>query len=256
MTYTQRDLDAILEEEGKIASVRVRLRFPRNFAGGQPAGEKELKAFIQHHLGISPDAPEFMETYARIRREEMGEETTPEGGEVQTEQVYGVNIIRKSDKGPFILEHQIKAWLKTAASRMGIFKTKIGSKGDLAEMGMVTACGDSLQSALRSWEIYLRKDGGPVGTSFVNVSGRVNTPSGAKSIQHHSEVTDEGAVIEFRVSWTKIKFSMEDMLKTLAAASRDRLGSMRSIGYGDIEIISVEAEEAANHVSKKQRKVA
>ncbi|MFH1724300.1 MAG: hypothetical protein ABII00_06725 [Elusimicrobiota bacterium] len=241
MGWTQRDLDAVLDAERERAVVRCRLLRP--LAGGQPAGEKALRAFAEHHLGLAPGTAEFDAALARIQSEEIGErETTPEDGEVKEESVYAVNVIRRGEKGPYILEHMVKALLKQAASRMGIFKAKPGAKGDVAEMGTVEAAGESLQDLVRPWEIYLRRNGRPVGTSYALISGSVRTPQGKKSIQHHTETAEEGGEFTFAFSWPARKFSKDDLKRTLAAATKIGIGSCLSLGYGRFELVSAEVD--------------
>lgn len=241
---TQKDLDE------KLAGVRttavINARFLRPFAGGQPAGDKGLAAFVQHHLGIDPESLEFEKAIARIRKDEIGErETTPEGGEVATSDVYQVNVIRQTELGSYISEHQIKALLKQAASRLGIFsaKGKVGSKGDLAEMGTIRACGESLQSEERPWEIYLRSGDRPASTEFVVLNGSVSTPMGKKSIQHHTEVSQEGAEFCFSVSWPEKKLTKDDIAMVIAAATQIGLGSCLSLGFGRFEVVSMEIQD-------------
>ena len=241
VTAIQQELDAMLAEHRQ--SMTIKARFLRPLAGGQPASDDGLRAFIKHHLGIAPDAPEFEAAFQRIRKEEIGERsTTPETGEVQTEEVYAVNVIRKSEHGSFLLEHQLKALIKQAASRLGLFqvKGKVGAKGDIAELGTITATGESLQNQDRPWEIYLRKNGAAAATHFVPISGSVGTPQGKKSIQHHTEVAEEGAEFSFQIAWPKKRLTMDDMKLILAAATQIGVGSCLSLGYGRFEVVDLQ----------------
>jgi len=241
-TLSQNDLDRMLQHIRSTATITA--RFLRPLAGGQPAGDKGLAAFVEHWLKISPDSPEFQQAIDRIKNEEIGErETTPEAGEVQTETVYAVNVIRRGEHGPYVAEHQIKAMLKQAASRLGLFTAKKGSKGDVAEMGTVTAAGDSLQDPKRPWEIHLRKGGRAAATEFHSISGSVGTPSGKKSIQHHTEVCEEGAEFCFKIEWPAKKLTATDMALVIAAASKIKLGSCLSLGYGLFEVMSMEIDD-------------
>lgn len=253
MTYSQGDMDAILGK--RRARARIRCRAIRPIAGGQPAGDKGLRSFVEHHLGLEPGSKDFEDAVKRISEEEIGEvDVTAEGGEVETKEVYQVNCIRKSKIGPFLLEHQVKAMLKQAASRMGIFKKKIGSKGDLAEMGTVRAAGASLMDPKRPWEIYLLAGSKkPAATHWEKISGSVNTPKGKKSIMHHTEVTQEGAEFEFEVDWMPTKLKKADFLALVAAATQIGIGSCQSLGYGKWEVVEMdvkmpkgESEEAAD----------
>jgi hypothetical protein len=241
-TYTQRDLNSLIEEIRTTATIRA--RFIRPLAGGQPAGEKGIQSFVQHHLGLDPESEEFAKAVERISKEEVGErETTPEGGEVETSEVYQVNVIRRSEYGPFVLEHLIKALLKQAASRLGIFTAKKGAKGDMAEMGTVEAFGDSLADPNRPWEIHLIKDGAAAKTEYAVISGSVNTPKGKKSIQHNTETCEEGAEITFRISWPPNKLKADDMAKVIGAATVIGLGSCLSLGYGRFEVVKMTVED-------------
>jgi hypothetical protein len=238
MRLTQVELDDLLAEVRSVAVVKCRMLRP--LAGGVPAADEALRAFIEHHLGLKGD--EAQEAFNRIRKEEsQTRETTPEGGEVKEEEVYAVNVLRRGQAGPFILEHQVKALLKQAASRLGLFqaKGKVGSKGDLAELGTVLAHGGSLAVPARPWEIYL---GIPKETRFDVLSGSVNTPQGKKSIQHHTEVAPEGTTFSFEVRWPAKKLTAHDMAKVLAAATQVGIGSCLSMGYGRFEVVEATIE--------------
>lgn len=242
MGYTQRDLDKLLEK--RRARAVVRCRTLRSIAGGQPASDKGLKAFVEHHLGLEPGSKEFEEAAQRIKHEEIGEkETTPEGGELETQEVYQVNCLRSSERGSFVLEHQIKALIKQACSRLDLFVKKRGSKGDVAELGTVRAHGVSLQDPDRPWEIYLRdKNGEPAGTAWAAICGSVSTPKGKKSIMHHTEISEESAEFEFEFLWKSSKLGKNDFLMVMAAATQIGLGSCQSLGYGKFEVVEMEVE--------------
>lgn len=232
--YTEAELAAMMDGERSAAAVT--LTMTRRLAGSQPAGEKGVMAFVEHHLGLEPGSPEFEAACARIQKEEIGDrEATPEGGEVQEVESYAVNVIRRSEHGPFVLEHQIKAMIKQAASRLGLFaaKGKVGCKGDVAEMGTVEAAGASLLNPKRPWEVYLvDANGKPVTTEWARISGSVGTPQGKRSIQHDTEVAPEGTMLHFIVRWPARKMKAEDMVKTIAAARVIGLGSCLSLDYG------------------------
>ena len=240
-TLHQEDLDKLLGQTRKTATIQCRMLRP--LAGGVPASEKALKAFVEHHLGIPPESSEFGKALERIQKEEIGErDTTPEGGEVQTEDVYQVNVLRSNGHGPFILEHQLKALLKQAASRLGIFaaKGKRGSKGDLAECSTISAHDASLDEE-NPWNILLvNKDGEPAQTCFEIISGRVNTPKGWKSIQHHTEIAPAGSLFAFRLDWMPTKLSGNDIIDIIAMATQIGIGSCLSLGYGRFEVVEME----------------
>lgn len=245
--------------------VVVKLRLLRPSVGGQPAGDKGLEAFIEHHLNLDPRRgadkkptnPEFLAAFERIKHEELGEkDTTPETGEVEEKRVYGVNVVRKDERGPYLLEHQVKAMLKQAASRIGIFSAKLGSKGDLAELGTVVACGDSLQDPKEPWKLYWRKDGAPAATSFDTMRGSVSTAQGRKSIQYEAERVMAGGEVEFELRWPPQKLLREDVVKVFAATLAIGLGSALSLGNGRFEYADFRVceEPVANLRPEKAKK--
>ena len=239
--YTGAELSEMLEAIRTTAVAHCRLLRP--LAGGQPADDAGLRGFVEHHLGIPPETLEFTAALERIKREEIGErDTTPETGELETLEVYQVNVVRRSAKGPYILEHMVKAMLKQSASRLGLFmaQKKRGSKGDLAEFGTVTASGESLQDSARPWEIYPRIDGGPASTSYVKISGSVNTPQGKKSIQHHTEVIAEGSEFWFELRWPATRLNPDDIARIIAGGAIIGLGSCLSLGYGAFRVETLE----------------
>jgi hypothetical protein len=238
---TQTELDEMLAKHRQTAQVNI--RFLRPCVGGQPAGEKGLRAFAEHHLGLEPDTPEFDAAIARIGKEEIGErDEAPELGEVEEKKVYAVNVIRHGKDGmPYIAAHQIKALIKQACTRMGLFKSNAGSKGDVSELGTIQATGASLQDPERPWEVYLRKDGKAAATSFLEITGSVGTPKGKMSISHHSELSEEGAELEFAIIWPAKKLTSKDMALVMAAASKIGLGSCLSLeDYGRFEVVRME----------------
>ena len=279
MRVTQKDLDKILEE--RRSGVIVHCRVVRGIAGGLPAEANALKAFIEHHLGIPPMVngqpnQDFEDAFARINDEEIGtHNVTPSAGALTEEKVYGVNVLRRSKHGPYIGAHQIHALIKQAASRMGVFVRKRGSKGDVTELGTVLAHGESQQAKSdpteahpdgrdRYDEIYLRnEDGsGPAETHFDVKNGSVTTAGGKRSIQHHTEVCQEEATFSFEFRWLPGKFTERDMLETFAAATAIGQGSCLSFGHGKFEVISMDIEEgtgiqrkvAKKEVKKKEQK--
>jgi len=247
--YTQADLDQLL---GRIRSKAIFvIRFLLPLLGTQPATDRGLESYIQYHLGIDPQRgtddkptnPEFIATVNRIKTEEIGErDVTPEGGEVEEKKVYGINVVRKSALGPFLLAHMVKAALKQSASRAGFFEKKKGSKGDMAETGEVFAEGASLLNKARPWEIYLCKNGGPAKTYFETERGSVNTPQGKKSIQYEAEHVEEGAEASFSFHWPARKLTEADMATVAAVATAAALGGARSLSHGKYEMVSLTIE--------------
>ena len=247
MEYTQAELDTLLEAERCKATIRCRMLRP--LAGGQPAGRKGVEAFVHYQCKIDPESEEGQAAVNRILKDEIGErETTPDGGEVNEAESYGINVIRRTELGPYIGHHQLKAMLKQAASRLGLFKKKIGSKGDLVELGTVSAVGRSLADPARPWEVYLYKvdSGGPddneecfapADTHFDRLQGKVSTPAGMKSIQHDTEVAEESTQFHFELRWPTKKLKEEDMALVIAAATQIGIGSCLSLGYGRFEVM-------------------
>jgi len=247
----QSDLDAVLAKKRHRATVVCRA--VRQLGGSQPADKKGLESFVQHVMGLDPDSEEFTEAVARIMDEEIGErETTPEGGELDEKSTYAVNVFRRNAHGPYLLNHQIQACIKAAASRLGFFVKKRGSKGDMAELGTVSAIGDSLQDPTRNWEIHCRNGVGEAKVKFKRVNGKVSTPQGAKSIQHDTEFVEEGSNFAFEFSWMKGKLTPTDFLSVMAAATQIGLGSCRSLGYGRFEVVEMEVFPAEG--DKKDKK--
>lgn len=212
--------------------------------GGQPAGEPGVRAFCQHQLHLAGD--ELEQAVRRIMREEIGERPTvgtQEGGEVQEVESYGVNVFRHDEDGCCWLGNwQIKAAFKQAASRRGYFQQKRGTKGDVAEMGEVEAAGISARQG--GWRQRIRvmgPDGEPwMGNVFVTLRGRVNTPQGAKSIVHDSEVAPPGCRFTWQMRIAKGKWTEHMVAKTVAVMQVIGLGSVRSLEKGKIRVERLE----------------
>jgi hypothetical protein len=253
MGYTQRDLDERLEKYRSRAIVHCRM--VRDLAGGQPASEKAIRQFAIHYLKLKEDSKELDEAVARILKEEIGErDTTEEGGELTTEEVYQVTVLRRSKHGPHVLEHMVKAMIKQAATRLDLFNKKRGSKGDVAELGTVYAYGESLQDPARPWQIHLLDDqGNQAVTRYEKISGSVQTPQGRKSIQHHTEVAPEGTCFSFELRWPARKLLKGDMMDIIAAATQVGLGSCQSLGYGRFEVLDLDFEMQARAPEKDEK---
>jgi hypothetical protein len=251
--YTQADLDQVL---GRIRSKLVcKLRFMQTVLGTQPATQSGLEAFVQHVRGIDPQRkdgdrknpptnPEFIAEVERIKKEIGERNDTPEQGEVEEKKVYGVNVVRQSEHGPYLAAHMLKAAIKQAASRLGIFEKKRGSKGDMSEVGEVFAEADSRQAKDRPWEIYLRKNGAAAKTYFDTERGTVSTPQGKKSIQYEGEHVEEGAEVEFSYHWPAKRVSEKDIVEVMAVMTAVNIGGGRSIGHGKFEVVSLTVEVA------------
>ena len=245
---TASDFSAVYEE--LTASVVCSCRFISSLVGGQPAADKDLRAFIAYHLKLEGDKAE--EAFRRIKTQEIGhKDTTPEAGEIHEEEIYGVNIIRRAEQGPWIGDWMVKACLKAAASRAGLFTATRGLKGDVAEGGRVRAAGNSLLDPGQPMRIfiYIREDliqplNGfitvvkPAPTRFEKIMGRVLTPLGDKSISHHSEVIDAGARFEFQFQFLPSRIDLAGVKQVLALAGNIGLGSAKALERGKFEIES------------------
>ena len=213
--------------------------------GGQPAGEEGVRGFIAHHLGLTGDAAD--QAYARIMQEEIGERNVPsETGELQEKLSYGINVIRRDGNGPYLGDWMIKACAKAAASRLGIFQDKRGSKGDMAEMGKVSACGISLRG--RPERIYLidAEQDVPARTYFQKIMGRVQSPQGSKSIVNDSEHAPAGTRFAFQLQFYPGRIKKEDVPDIFASMMIIGLGSAKAFERGKFSIQKLVFEQAAN----------
>jgi len=242
LEFNEADLSTLRDERQGVAVVKCMAIRP--LAGGVPASEKGVGYFVEHHLGIKPDDPEHAKAVKRIMTDEVGErDDTPDRGELTEKKVYAVNVIRRSAKGPFLLEHMAKACFKVAASRLGYFVKVKGSKGDVSEMGTVLAHGPSLQNPERPWEIYLvnrtehEAKVTPAETEFHEISGTVSNAQGRKSINHHTEVAKEGAYFEFEFRWLDKKLKAKDVAAIIAFMGEVGIGSVRSLEYGGFKVL-------------------
>ena len=224
------------EYEQMTAHVDCHCVAATKIVGGQPADEIGVRAFVQHHLKLTGDEAEG--AVRRILKEEVGEhDTTPENGELKEKQVYGVNIIRRDSFGPYLGDWMVKACIKQAASRIGIFKEQRGSKGNFAEAGKVMAICESLKDVQQPNHIYLTNGNGEVAhTHFETFQGRVSGPMGAKSIMHDSEVADAGSRFAFRFHFLQGQIKEEDIVDLFSLAMVCGLGSVRSLECGKFRI--------------------
>lgn len=250
--YTQADLDKLLDK--RLDQIAVEIELTRECVGGQPATDDGIKAFIKNHLLIDPEtsAAEFEEAFARIKKDELMSRSDGEAqemvkvaeGEVKEEKVYAINVVRRSERGAYLMEHMVKACLKNAATRINFFMQNRGAKGDLAEMGVVVATNNSLKSPSRPWEIYACDAAGkPVQTVWRVFRGSVVTPQGRKSIVTHCECLPEGTRLSFKFNWVPLKLKSSHLPELFAAASRIGLGSAKSFGLGRFSVLSLEIEE-------------
>ena len=247
--YGPKDLEEAFESF--TARVTATCEFTKEVVGGQPADRAGVEAFVKHHLKIGTD--EVGAVTDRIMREEVGErDTTPDGGEVKELESYGVRVIRKDEKGPWIGDWMVKACMKAAASRLGLFqaKGKIGSKGDLAEMGRIRAIGNSLNGDPERIHLF-DADGKPAGTTFQKYHGRVSTPQGARSIVHDSETAPAGSRFAFELRFPPKRLSEKDVVMIFAAMRNIGLGSAKALERGKFEVLDLEIVGAEKAAAKK-----
>lgn len=232
ITLTAKDIEARYED--LTASVKVWAHLTTESVGGQPADRKGVMAFVTHHLKLTgPDAEAACD---RIMREEGAQITTPEGGEVKEAESYAVNNIRRSQYGVWFGDWMVKACIKSAASRVGLFKKKIGTKGDFAEGGRVYAIDYSFQDNARQIYLLDPHNNIPVKTYYRNFRGRVNTPSGATSVVHDSECAPAGSRFAFELRFVNGKTTERELTDVLALACNCGLGSAKSFECGRFEI--------------------
>ena len=239
MNYTKQQLNATYDRYcGSAVAV---CRLTREIVGGQPATDDGIRAFARHHLKLPEDQIES--AVARIKGEEIGErDKTPEAGEIKEKESYGLNTLRHSTFGPWVGDWQIKAAIKQAASRVGLFAGKRGTKGDVAEMGRVSAHGISLHGPEFQIHLIDSETDGPARTEYQKFLGRVNTPSGAKSIVNDAEVCVAGSRFSFRFQWFDAKLTEKDIVSIFAAMPVIGLGSAKSLERGKFDIESLEID--------------
>ena len=238
------------------SSITASCAFVTPMAGGVPAGIDGLRLFVTHHLGITDEA-EAEKATQRIMKEEIGDRAVPSAeGEIQERMTYGVNVIRRTPRGPWIGTWMVKACLKVAASRLDIFREKRGSKGDMVEAGRVSPYGISALDPPEDVEgckrIYLiGPDDQPATTTFEEFKGRVNSPKGSVSIVHHSECVPAGTRFEFQFQFLSGKIK-EDDLKDMAALSMIvGLGSVKALDLGKFRINWADLEMGHRKNGKK-----
>lgn len=243
MTTTTYNLSALEQRYSNMtrrAIAHCTLR--TELVGGMSADEAGVRAFVAHHLRLVDDEAEA--AVQRILAEEIGERnTTPEGGEITEKLTYGITVIRRDARGPWLGDWMIKACLKAAASRTGLFMTKRGSKGDLAEMGRVRAVGASLATPDRPERIHLVDEtGSPAQTYFQEFKGRVQSAQGAVSIVSHKECVPPGSRFAFEFRWYDGKLKEENIADIFAAAMNIGLGSAKAFERGKFSVESLEIE--------------
>jgi hypothetical protein len=239
--------------EGITAIVRCDCEFASESVGGQPAGIEGIKGFVQHHLKLTGEEAE--KAVARILSDEVGEKNkTPDDKELEEVDTYGVNVIRRTAIGPYLGNWMIKANMKLAASRLGIFVNFRGSKGDFAEAGRVQAWGCSLLDQEHPDLIFLVDENGkPAQTEFKEFMGRVSGPSGSVSIVHHSEVVPPGTRFGFEYRFIMKDVREDDIVRMLALAMNVGIGSVKALERGKYHIKT--AEIVSNRYTGRDKKV-
>jgi hypothetical protein len=205
--------------------------------GGVNADENGVRAFVTHHLGLVGSEAES--AVARIVSEELGERDAPsETGELKEKLSYGINMIRRDQHGPWLGSWMVKACLKAAASRLGLYAQKKGTKGDMAEMGQAQGYGISLLDPEAPYKIYLidKNSDTPATTRFSEFKGRVSSPQGSKSIVNHNECVPEGSRFSFEYRFYDGKLTEDDVADIFASAMVIGLGSAKAFDRGKFSI--------------------
>lgn len=232
MKFTGKDLEVIYEKLTGVLTIQA--RFVTEFVGGQPADEKGVRAFVQHHLELTGADAEA--AVKRILHEEIGLEDVPsEEGELKKQEAYAVNSLRRDEQGRvWIGNWMIQAAIKQAASRLKIFSDMRGSSGDMKETGRVHAHGFSVLDPSHLERVYMLNEdlSGQPTTYFKAFMGSVNTPQGPKSIYQHAECVAAGSRFAFVFRFLNNNLKEEDMIDVAAMFMAVGLGSARVLGRG------------------------
>jgi len=238
------------------ASVVVKCQAVTPIVGGVTATEAGVRAFIRHHLGIADEA-EAQITYERILKEEIGQrDVAPETGELKEQLTYGINVIRRTEYGPYLGNWMIHANIKTAMSRLGIFAEQRGSKGNIAEGGVVKPYGVSRRDDRPDCVYLVGPDGDPATTYFDEFKGRVSSPKGSVSVIHHSECVPAGTRFEYEFAFLRGQLKDADIIDWLALSMIVGFGSVKSLGNGKVRILEAEiigAKDARKKAEKKPK---
>lgn len=253
MRFTYSDLSE--RYSAMTASVVALCEAVTPIVGGLTASENGVRAFVTHHLGIT-DPAEIEATVKRIQREEMGEKPVPsETGELQEQLTYGINVIRRTELGPYLGNWMIHANLKTAASRLGMFSEMKGMKGNLAEGGVILPFGISKRDDRPDCVYLVDAEGHPATTYFDEFKGRVSSPRGSVSIIHHSECVPAGTRFEYEFKFIIGKLKESDIKDFLALSMIVGMGSVKSLGNGKFRIISAEVSKPEDARKKVEKEV-
>lgn len=224
---------------GQTKRATIHIRTIREVVGGLPADEEGVMAFVKHYLKVT-NPKEQEEATQRILHEEVGErDTTPEEGALVDSGVYSVCVVRRTPQGPWLGDWMFKAMIKQSATQVGLFASKRGSKGHVAEAGRVSACGPS--GCGKPQEIYaVDEEGMPVKTYFQEFKGSPSTPMGRRSIVSHKECLPTGTNFHFTFDWVGRKLNGDDLAEIFAMARQVGLGSCKSFERGKFEVVSFE----------------
>lgn len=239
MIYTTDQLNKLYD--GITGRAIAHCRFTRNMIGGMPADEKGIRTFLTVQAKI-PEGEALDQAVKRV----MGEEvlTSQPGDELNEVETYGVKVVRKDADGrPWLGDWMLKACLKNAFSRTGLYVSKKGAKGDTAEMGRVVAVDASLLDPTNPHKIYIvDDDGAPAQTHYEQFRGRVSTPLGPKSIVSDVEAIDAGARFCFQFRWYNGKLGEKDIATVFAAAQVIGVGSARAYESGKFTVEHLDIE--------------
>lgn len=217
----------------------VECELTTDMIGGQPAGEEGVASFVKYHLKLVGD--EAAQAVQRImNREGAGQrDTTPPEGEIKEAESYAVNVIRRTEFGPYIGDWMLKACFKQAASRIGLFKKKIGTKGDFAEGGRIHAIRYSRKDDDRKIYLYNYDEEvvSDVQTHFRKFRGKVSTPQGATSIVHDSEVAPAGSRFAFEYRFMAGRTTKDEVMSVLALACNCGVGSAKAFECGKFTVV-------------------
>lgn len=251
MRFTYEDLEKRYSE--MTASVTCLCQAVTPFVGGVTASPAGVQAFIRHHLHIE-DPAEAQKAYDRICKEEIGQrDIAPETGELKEQLTYGINVIRRTERGPYLGNWMIHANIKTAMSRLHMFSEMKGTKGNVAEGGIVTPSGISRMDDRPDCVYLMEAEGKPVQTYFEEFKGRVSSPKGSVSVIHHSECVPPGTLFEYEFRFLRGKLTDNDIQDCMALSMIVGIGSVKSLGNGKFRILRADVEDASSVRQPKQR---
>lgn len=255
--YTPADLEQVYQD--MTGFCKVDAAFIEPVVGGAPVDEAGVRVFVEHQLHLVGEEAE--QAVKRIMAEEMqqrpedvdiegqGEDGEPVK-EVPEYHTYGVTMLRRDEEDgwPWLGNWMMKACLKAAASRLGLFVAKRGTKGDIAEMGRVQAIGPSLRRPDKPGRIYLiGADGLKPVCGYDTIKGRVTQPNGASvSIVSQREYAPAGTMFFAEFRWYDNKLTEEDVVAIWAAGCNIGLGSAKAYERGKFRCDRLEVEMAVS----------